>query len=46
MDQATRARLAEIERNINDDIYVKGVMIDIEEITTLSESTLVNMDLV
>lgn len=44
-DINARVQLSEIERKINEELYVKGVMIDREEYLTLSEDTFINMDL-
>ena len=41
----TRLQLSEIERTINEDIYVKGLMIDRDEFLSVSEGTFLNMDL-
>jgi len=42
----TRARIAEIEKEINIDIKVKTVMIDIEDAPVFSESTRVDVELI
>ena len=44
-DAGLRSRLAEIERNVNDDIKVKTVMVDIEEVATVSAKATINVEL-
>ncbi len=44
--QVARARVADIEREININVQVKSVMIEIEEAPVFSENTRVDVDLI